>query len=178
MLEIAALVVGLISSLCIVVLAIFSISNSLWKIPSWAKGVEKDIEYLTKSIDEFKNETNKKFDRIFDQLTAKPIFESKSPFTLNELGEKISKELDAEQIAGTIIGELVDGMRGKTPYEIQELSMNFVQTQYVPNEYDPKKMQDCAYNNGTGMNQVKDVIAIKLRDAIFEELRIPVPNKD
>ena len=80
MLEIAALVVGLISSLCIVVLAIFSISNSLWKIPSWAKRVEKDIEYLTKSIDEFKNETNKKLDRIFDQLTAKPIFESKSPF--------------------------------------------------------------------------------------------------
>ena len=89
------------------------------------------------------------------------------PFTLNELGEKISKELDAEQISGTIIGELVDGMKGKTPYEIQELSMNFVQTQYVPNEYDLKKMQDCAYNNGTGMNQDKDVIAIKLRDAHF-----------
>jgi len=165
-------IVGIISCL-------WAFKAGFWTLPTWIKRVEKDIEYLTKSFDEFKTEANKKFDRIFDSLNStKPTLESGSPYTLNKLGEKISKEIDAGNIAEKIVGMLGDNMEGKTPFEIQELSINYVQSQFEPDENDLKKIQDSAYNNGTGIQQVKDVIAIKLWDDLFKKFGIPVPSKE
>ena len=93
-----------------------------------------------------------------------------SPLTLTDLGEKVSKRISAPEHAQEVSVSLRDRARGKTSYEIQQMCLDYVLEEYKPSEEVTKAIQQCAYDLGTNIVAVRQVIAILARDKILETM--------
>ena len=98
-----------------------------------------------------------------------------SPVGLSDLGRTISEELKADKWAENKATALLETLRGKSPYEIQEHCFQFAGTR---DNYDPvmiTNMQMNAYNHGLIEEQVRRVFGIELRDAVLNKLGLRAP---
>ena len=159
---------GIISTVTIALLG-FAIKTAFW-----AGGVDSDRD----SCKDFMGEIRDKITQIFDRLGKieggldLSYAKGKSPLILNELGKKISKEIDAEKWAEDLFSEANNEVGGMTHYEIQEFCNNFVGGQDF-NDEQTKKLQNAAYNHGVSTFVPIGVLALVLRDKLIESLDEP-----
>jgi len=129
------------------------------------------------------NKVSKQLEKISHDILSLNIrfegktIERKSPYKLNELGNKVLEEINGDEIAEKLSESLLDKARGlDTNYEIQELCFRFVHGKYEPEKHDLKSMQESANNNVLSMKEVKDVVAIVLRDILLKKQGRIIPN--
>ena len=128
------------------------------------KDIKKDIRTIQEDIK-----------RLFSIFPSNP-FTTDSPIRLNDLGKTISSELDASDWAKGEAESLIDEVRGKQPFEIQDYCFEYVNgRRYLNSEDRIYRAQDSAYNHGLELGQVLRVVGIELRDALLKTLNLPAP---
>ena len=116
----------------------------------------------------FMGETRADIKGILKRLPSTMV-EGESPLRLTALGKTTSETLAASSWAQKTANQLAPRVKGKHPYEIQEFCRDFVrEEEFNPSEDLLKKMKDCAYNNAITIDEIEDVLAIELRDALLK----------
>ncbi|MCY4445395.1 MAG: hypothetical protein OXC02_02905 [Rhodobacteraceae bacterium] len=162
-----------------VIAALLAVGGLLWSIATWCANVNHD----RKDFKAFMNKVSKQLEKISHDILSLNIrfegktIERKSPYELNELGKKVLEKFNGNKIAEQLSESLFDKARVlDTNYEIQELSFRFVHGKYEPEKQDLIEMQESAYNNDISMKDVKDVVAILLRDILLKKTGRIIPN--
>ena len=137
------------------------------RIGMWVGTVNTD----RRSFNEFMTELRADIKEILLRTKPTPVAGS-SPLRLTDLGEKIAKRLDANKIVERIILEVQDRAKGKSAYEIQELSSKFFLNDYLPEEEEESLIQECAFENGIDREQVLRVLVVVLRDRLLSQAPI------
>ncbi len=160
---VAAVVLGLVA-----IITLFLRSReTTFKTGEWKGQVDTDRD----NFKEFMAEVRKKLDEIFERLPPKTAT-SESPIKLTSLGKKVSQEIQASGWAKQAASSLISQVENKSHYDIQEFCLEHVKGESVLTEEMDKMVKSSAYNNGIEKGQVLRVLAVELRDAIFEQLNM------
>ena len=84
-----------------------------------------------------------------------------------ESGERISDCVDGKTLADRLAHELLEKVKDRSAYEVQEFCGKYMQEEFEPTPGQFTKFGDCAYENGVKVEQVKEVIVIELRDILL-----------
>ena len=153
----------------LVVIAAIAGATILFKFAMWMQKVNSDRDLFKDFMREIREDIKKiheKIDKIIGRIDNTTI-SSGSPLHLTELGEKISNELQARQWAEKTATEFSERVRDKQPYEIQEICFEHVRKEFEPEGDLDSKIGMAAYENGIKRDEVLDVLAIELRDALL-----------
>ena len=144
-------------------IAVIGAISAILGIGIWVGSVNSD----RKSFKNFMEEVRRDIKEILERLPPKTVTGS-SPLSLTELGKTISEHIDAQRIANELAGVLSEDLQDKSYYDIQERCTDFITNEFKPSPAQDKIIRESAYEHGVKIEQVKDVIAIELRDAVIE----------
>ena len=146
------------------VIAIIAVATVLIKFGVWVGAVNTDRS----SFREFMKEIRERLDTILLRLPP-PVVQGTSPMKLTEYGESISRAIEAGALAHELAPSLIESMKGKTSYEIQEAC--FEHTRDRSNLPADKRvmLENYAFDNGLDLQEVLKVVAIELRDVILRQ---------
>ena len=146
-----------------VIIVLIAIGTGIFKTGKWVGSVNSD----SATFKDFINEVRDDIKKILDRLPAK-VVASGSPIRLTDLGNQVSEKIDAKNLAGEHAQKVFNKVKDSAPYEIQEYCMEYVKEEsaWAPDQL--KEFGNCAYENGIPLEQVFDVIAVELRDALLE----------
>lgn len=153
----------------VVVLATIAVAGALLTAGQWIGRVNADIESFKGFVDEIRRdikEIRASVNGLFKRLPPAPIT-SNSPLALTELGDEISEELSGKEWAKRTAEQFLRDVRGKEPYEIQDICFDYVKSQFEPDDEQDAQIRACAYNHALKREQVLDVLAIELRDTLL-----------
>ena len=154
----------------IVILIAFAIVGGMLTFGKWMGSVDTDRKNFREFIVEMRNDIKEILHRLPKEYTPG------SPIRLTELGVAMSDTLGGKEWAAEIATRLSAEIENKEPYEIQELSSDYVHTKMVPDETQDAKIRQCAYEHGVKREQVLNVLAIELRDILLEKAgKSPMP---
>lgn len=155
-----------------VYIGILAIIGAIFSIGKWVGGMnsfKKSMDAFSKRVDSAISEMRDDIKKILERLPpSPPVASMGSPLRLTEFGQSISETIEAGVWAQKTAEDTVHRVKGKRPYEIQEFCQTFVKEEFQPSEDLLQKMQDCAYDNATSLDQVKEVLALELRDALLK----------
>lgn len=152
----------------IVTVAIATMALLIWLIRWFGKHDE-----WRKGMDEFKKDTKVALaeirDDVKDILGRLPpsVIVGSSPLQLTALGKKVSEAVGAVAWANREASQLVDKVKGKNPYEVQEICVDYMRNKYQLTTEEDQSFKQCAYEHGIKLEQVLDVCAVKLRDKLL-----------
>ncbi len=139
----------------------------------WMGSKDQFVKIIGDAINEIRDDIKKIFERL-----PEPVLSKSSPLRLTDLGQSISDFLEAATWAEKTSKEIADEVQDKQPYGIQNYCFEFVnRTEILPDELN-RKIQESAYNNGIKVDQVKEVLAIELRDALLRIHGLESPESD
>lgn len=92
-----------------------------------------------------------------------------SPLHLTDIGESISDTLQAREWAERTAAGLGERVKGKRPYEVQDISFEYVKNEFKPTDEQEVEIRTCAYEKGVKRDIVLDVLAVELRDALLKD---------
>ena len=142
------------------ILAGLAVVGALLGIGKWIGAVNTDRE----SFKEFMNEIRADIKKIFQRLPPSPVT-GNSPLRLTDFGKEIADKFGAFEWARELAPELVDGVRGKEPFEVDEFSRKYVNDNWTTRWR--RKVMECSYEMGTGMNNVLTVMSVVLREELL-----------
>ena len=129
-----------IASIAVSIVALATVIGIIWKFASWKMGVDKDIGSLGKGTDEdrstiksFMKEIRNDIKDISKRLPPPPAVAGQSPIRLTDHGEELATDLQAKAWAKELAPSIVDEVRGKRPFEIDEFCNTYVTTR-LPGE--------------------------------------------
>ena len=129
-----------------------------------------------KGIDEFKDDTKKALTEIREDikklLAAQPrnVLAGTSPLQLTDLGKEVSECVGAAAWAEQVATQLINRVKGKSAYEVQEFCLQYMRAEYEPTTERDQSFKQCAYDHGIKLKQVLDVCAVELRDRLLHLL--------
>lgn len=153
------------------VMALVAIGGVLIAIGKWLgrrESFESIISGFKESLENSMKEIRGDIKNILRSLppTEGAAVKGASPLRLTELGESISETIQAPAWAQNEVGKVLSRTREMGPYGVQQFCFDYVdEVNYSPDLM--QRMQDCAYNKGTTLIEVKKVLAIELRDRIL-----------
>ena len=154
--------------------AIFALIAAAFKFGSWYGEVNSDrilfkefMAEVRKDIDEIRNQIN----NILIRLPTLPTT-GESPIRLTELGERISKDIDAKDWATEMARELIGQTEGMNPFEIQTISFDHAK-KFEPDDALLTKMQLSAFESGIDLDGVRSVLGVELRDCLLQLNKLP-----
>ena len=127
----------------------------------WVGSVNSDRQHWRRTIDQIATDIK----TVLTRLPPATIM-SGSPTALTELGETISRKINARKLARTLAAELGSEVKGKHPYEVEEFCFKYVKN-FEPTDEQRDLVQTAAYENGLDTEDVFDVIAVELRDELL-----------
>lgn len=161
-----------LTSVFAVIGGIVALLYFVFKPGIWVRGVndiKEDVVILKEDVKGLKEDVKGlkvKVDKILKYLLKdEATILSDSPLRLSEREEKISVRLDARSMVREHAKALLSQAKGKSKFDIQQLSMDFIDENY---KQDPNQaIKACAYDHGIDIDQVLAVLAIELRDELF-----------
>lgn len=134
----------------------------------WAGSVNTDVSALKEAVKQIKED-------IKDILSRLPSdgLNKTSPVHLTPLGKEIVAEFEEFNWMVPAIDTNWSFVNQKSPYEIQEYCINLMTVQYSPSSAMDIKIYDSAFKYGMTRRQILEILAIALRDKIFERLQLP-----
>ena len=141
---------------------LFAAVGTIFGFGLWKGRVDSDRA----SFKEFMKEVRNDIKEILRRLPSHTLAGS-SPLRLTDLGKSISERLDAPALAQDLAPLLQQRIKGKTPYEIQEMCFDYIRHEYKPPDEVEALIKTCAYDNGIDRGQVVDVLAVELRDRLL-----------
>ncbi len=144
------------------------------------RGVDKRLDGIDAKIDErdrrfteFSRRTEGDIKELrqdvkvmMTRVLALPVGKN-SPLHLTDIGERMSKDISGRAWATDVAHALRHKIEGKEPYEIHEFSFQYVKKELEPDPDLASKIGRCAYETGYSRDDVLDVMAIELRDALM-----------
>ena len=143
------------------VTAIIAAISLAYKFGKWQGQVDNDRN----NFKEFMKEVRSDIKEIMSRLPAKPI-SSSSPIQLTELGKRISKKIGAESWAKNAAQEMIEDTKGMDALKVQEQSFEKARN-FEPDENLLQDMRDSAFQEGIGLDGVRDVLGVELRDQLL-----------
>ncbi len=154
------------------ILAIIAAVGMNFGAGAWYNNVNSDIRLLkdfmkstNTKIDDYMKSINAKIDDIISRIPSDTV-SSTSRKNLTEKGETISVELDARVWAETQSSILAEKFAGLNAYEIQEMAYSYVMELRFEVDFNGR-MQNSAFEHGVSLHDVKNVLAIELRDCLL-----------
>ena len=147
---------------------VIAVIVGIYKFGIWHGEINSDREMFKNFMDEIRNDLNEirnDLKNIFSRLPPSPT-SSASPIYLTDLGERISKNVDAKSWPEKQAEEVVDETKNMDSFEIQEFSFSIAQS-LEPDETLRQKMRDSAFQEGIPLKGVKDVLGVELRDVLL-----------
>ncbi|WP_419740177.1 hypothetical protein [Ruegeria sp.] len=141
----------------------------------WIGSVNAD----RKSFKAFMAEVRDKLDNILSRLPPPRGVAPGSPLQLTPFGERLFKEIEASVIATKLLGELRDKITEEmTNYDVQQMCFDYVKLEWEPPRETELAIKETAYQNGTDIETVQDVIALEAfsllsMDAVEQERSAP-----
>ncbi len=141
---------------------LLAVGGIILKFGKWTGEVNSDRDRFNKFIKEVRDVVNSDRDRfnkfikevrddiktILSRIPPSVVVGS-SPLRLTELGGKISKEIHAKEWAKEIANDLIESVKNKQPYEIQETCIQYIDDDFDPDDDLNIKLNASAYE-GTG----------------------------
>ena len=153
----------------IALLSLLSVAAGvIFAFGQWKGKVDSDRATFREFMTEARNDIKELLRRSSHTLAGS------SPLRLTNLGKSISERLDAPALAQDLAPLLQERIKGKTPYEIQEMCFDYIRHEYKPPDEVEALIKTCAYDNGIDRGQVVDVLAVELRDRLLA--MIPRPS--
>ena len=137
-------------------------AGAIFAFGQWKGKVDSDRASFKGFMTEVRNDIKE----ILGRLPSHTLTGS-SPLRLTDLGRTISERLDAPALAQDLAPFLQERIKGKTPYEIQEMCFDYIRHEYKPPDEVEALIKTCAYDNGIDRGQVVDVLAVELRDRLL-----------
>jgi len=142
---------------------LYAIVRGLLRIGEWKGKTDGSVKTLKEAIDEIRQDIKRILGHVGPAAVA-----GQSPLRLTELGIGISEDIDAKEWAKEKAQHIAAQVAGKPPYDIQQFCFDLVRGQkHVPATDLLMKMKAAAYNHGTTIEQVENVLAIELRDVLL-----------
>ena len=144
---------------------ILAFLTALYKFSYWRGEVDTD----RKNFSKFMNETRQDIKGIFRRLPD-PLVESASHVPLTKRGKRAAEQLDAYSWASRVAAEQADQVAGKKEFEVYSFCQEYVETAYRKDRHSETlaKVKEIAYEHGAQVSQVKNLLAVVLRDELFE----------
>ena len=146
----------------LIVIVVIAVVGAIFAVGKWVGSVNTERS----SFKEFIKEIREDIKKILGLLPPAPASAS-SPLTLTEYGEELSGKLGAVNWAQLIAKTVLAEVRGKQPFEIHNYCKDFVSK--ISSEKHPGIFK-LAYENGITDEHMKIVLAIVLRDELFQRL--------
>ena len=128
----------------------------------WAGKIQEHKGIVEKFMAEIGADIKKILERLPPNTSTHEI-----PVKLPELGETVSSHMVAKEWAKEAAWDLVDESAGKKEYEILRNCQSYVQDDSLLNSSLDCNIAEVAYEHGIREDQVRDVFAIELRDALL-----------
>ncbi|MDE2997839.1 MAG: hypothetical protein OXU79_02035 [Gemmatimonadota bacterium] len=141
----------------------------IFQIGKWVNG-----------MDRLKNEADSVFDRIEKELSkirkalvyllgpkAGAFFEYTSPLKLTDKGMQVAGEIDADKWSKQVVELLWEELKGQSKHQVQERCLDYVVLEWTEPAEANRILGEYAYNNGIGMESIKQIIAVLARDRIL-----------
>ncbi len=117
-----AITISDVASFFAIGVGIVVIVGTLLAIGGWLNGLKTDRERFNKFIDKVERKLEEIFESITDlRLKTNPATQKKSPISLTELGEKVSKEIEGESVSEELAKKLSGETTDLNAYEIQQI---------------------------------------------------------
>ena len=131
------------------------------------------IQAKTDKIQAKTDRIQEKTDRIQENVhelmgVTRNVSKPGSPLTLTELGNKVAKCLESNDIFKNMEPIPSDQIHGKQPYEIHDICFDYVHDKLQPSSEMEVAIRSCAYENGVKYGDVLEVMAIVLRDRLLQ----------
>ena len=170
-----------------------------WTLGTWISAIILTVSALATifiwvgRMIEFKGDTKPILDDIRDKVNHilgkidSPVVRSQSPLSLTELGQSVSGDLGAKLWASEKSKQVQNLIQGSRPYRIQRFCFDAVRRENkealgLPHDFIDDdmntKIEDCAFNRGLSLQNIQEVLAIELRDAILDLEGISVEHPD
>lgn len=91
-----------------------------------------------------------------------------SPYTLTSRGKDISTDIGGKNLIKPFASELAEESAGMEPFEIQNMSFDYVHAKYRASVEFKRLVNRGSYRNGVTDWAIIDILAIELRDALLE----------
>ena len=142
------------------ILVVIAIGGVFWAAASWYGSVNSDRS----SFKEFMNEVRDDIKKILQRLPA-PTVASSSPMTLTDFGKEIAEELGAKTWAEGLAPNVLEEIKGKRPFEVDEFAEDYVQKELTKDWQD--NVAASAYRRGLKREHVLNVLRVVLRDELL-----------
>ena len=128
--------------------------------------IDDRIDRIDGRIDRIDDNINKIFARLPPAAIA-----SDSPIRLTDLGERISDDIGAKEWVRNESRSLLDKLKGKEAFEIQDFAFEHVK-RIEPAQEIHTEMKRSAFNHGMDLEIVQSVLGVELRDELLRQLGI------
>ena len=167
---------------------VITVVTSVVSLIAWVRNagkssarLESEMKALGKGQGELRDDINgltRRIDSILETLIGATLFgrpvktsSSESPLALTELGKKVSKRLDVPSLVAGHASKLRKQADGQVDYDIQALSLDFINNKFRPTKDVERKLKQCAFDDGISLFEVHIVLAIELRDQLMKQAR-------
>ena len=163
-----------LTSLTAIVAILLNLYRSSKEDGKWEGSISNRVKTLEDLIGEVREELGKIREDINQIFRAFPpdTVKRTSPIQLTDLGKKVSEETQASPWAKQTAPALTAQNRNKGHYDIQEFCLDYVKKESVLSNEMDRRVKSSAYKNGIDKEQVLRVLAVELRNAIFEQLNM------
>ena len=168
----------LISVVILLIGAFGSVISLVWYVARWHTRMstfKEQTEGVTEKFNDTIDRINTTLEKILFQLTdISTIFSNtmhkRSPRKLSTIGQNISEKIDAPEWAKKKAEEIAKDipLDKKELYEIEKIAFDYAKVSFDPSDRFIRKMQQAAYEEGITFNEVLDVLALTLRDALLK----------
>ena len=144
--------------------------------------IHEAIDEMRRAIDEMRRAIDgirKDVETLFERLPPPPnLIRDESPLKLARVGKEVAEEIQSRAWAEATAKAVIDQLDASTPYEVQEFAYAYVEGEEFNLAEDlVKAMKASAYEHGIRhWRNLKDVLAIELRDALLEALGMEPPK--
>lgn len=125
----------------------------------------RDVHNMKEGWQTFAKEIRDDIKKILERIPPPTTLESASPLRLSEIGEKISKSMNAAAWATRVAPSLASDVAGKQPFEIDQFSDKYVETRLDVD--DTAWVAKQAYEAGVTPAAVRAVLRVVLRDELL-----------
>ena len=132
-----------------------------YKFGKWRAKVDSDRIRFSNFKEEIRNDNKNILSRLPCLSTS-----SASPIRLTDIGERISKNINARSWAEKVANEMVEQTKGFDLLKIQEESFEKAQS-FESDEILLQNMRDSAFREGINLDGVREVLGVELRDCLL-----------
>lgn len=163
------------------------VTKKITEIESSHKYIEKENQQVSDSVRKICGKIESDMDEIRRDISCLKgivdvfrsgmvsLEQSHSPMSLTDLGVKVAKELNAEEMIqrnwDVVMKDIEENAEGKTPYDIQEYCREtaVVELGRFLLAEDVIKLKDTAYREGKPLAYYAPIISILIRDKYLQE---------